>query len=218
MRVPHNFMSAMLGINRNTGSRGRMASRRQTSTANRFLSTQPARKTTTNTSGVYLNVKNNAGELQSTASKLTGTGDDSLFAKAEKSGDTTEVTKEIKNFVSQYNSMVRSMKTSGDRVDNSYVNQLSAYATMHRSSLQATGVTKQSDGTLSIDENALKGASLELLKKAWGGSGSFAAKAGTMAVNVQSNAVANMNSAIGNSYSNLLRSYGTRGNFFNFWS
>lgn len=216
MRVTHNFMSAMLGMgSKSAGSRSRMTSRK-TST-NPFFNTQQSRKTS-NTSGLFMTVKNNAGEVQSTASKLSATGEDSLFAKAEKAGDTSEVTKTVKEFINQYNSMVRSMKSTGDRVDSSYVNQMNAYATMYRSALQATGVTKQSDGTLAVDEKTLKGASMEALKKAWSGSGSFAAKAGTIAGSAQSNAVSNMNSAIGNAYSNLLRNYGARGNFFNFFS
>lgn len=173
---------------------------------------------TGNSSTIYQNMKTYAGEVQYTASELTKTGDDSLFAKAKESGDTTGITKQVKEFVNQYNGMVRSLKSSGSRVDNSYLNQLNANAMMCRSALQATGVTKNSDGTLSVNDKALKSASLEDLEKAWGSGTSFAAKSSVAAENVQANAVSGMNNLINNSYSNLLKNFGTRGNFFNFFS
>lgn len=219
MRVTRNFMSAMLGLgNRNTSSRSRMSSRLPATTrANRFLNTQATNKAN-GTQSTYQNMKNNAGELQNSASKLIDTGTDSVFAKAQQSGNTAGVTRQIKDFVSKYNSTVRSLKSGGSRLDNSYLNQLNANATMYRSALRSSGVTKNSDGTLSIDEKALNSASLEQLQKAWNGSGSFAAKTSSAAVNVQSNAVSNLNNMVNNSYSNLLRGYGSRGNYFNFWS
>ena len=218
MRVSRGFMSSMLGLGSNKSStrRSRMMDRYNTNTANRFLNTKSANKTNSTQSN-YLSMKENAGEVQSIASKLTDTGEDSLFAKAEESGDTTAVTKQIKDFVNKYNGMVRNLKTSGGRVDNSYLNQLNANAKMYRSALQATGVTQNADGTLSVNDKTLSGASVAQLKKAWG-PGSFAAKTSTAAKNVQSNAVNGMNNLIANSYSNLLRSYGSKGNYFNFWS
>lgn len=218
MRVSRGFMSGMLGIgSKSNTKKSRMMDRLSTSGANRFLNTQSSNKTNS-THAVYQNMKNNAGELQSIASKLTNAGDDSLFAKAQESGDTSAVTKQVKEFVDKYNGMVRNMRSAGSRVDNSYLNQLNAYTTMYRSALQATGVSKNADGTLSVNDKILSGASVEQLKKAWGESTSFAAKAGAAAVNVQENAVSSMNNLITNSYSNLLRNYGTRGNYFNFFS
>ncbi|MCM1040559.1 MAG: hypothetical protein NC434_14675 [Ruminococcus sp.] len=220
MRVTRNFMSAMLGLGRkNTSSTSRrMMDRLSTGTGtNRFLNTQAANKTNSTQSN-YQNMKNNAGELQAIAAKLTDTGEDSLFAKAQESGDMTAVTKQVREFVDKYNGMVRNLRTSGGRVDNSYLNQLSSYTIMYRSALSACGVTKNNDGTLSVNEKTLAGASMEQLKKAWGTETSFAARTASAAANVQQNAVNGLNSAIANTYSNLLSSYGSRGNYFNFWS
>lgn len=219
MRVTRNFMSAMLGIgNKNVSSKSnRMMDRFNKTGTNRFLSTQAANKTNSTQSN-YQNMKNNAGELQSIASKLTDSGENSLFAKAEESGDKTLVTKQVKEFVDKYNGMVRNLRTSGERVDNSYLNQLSSYTMMYRSALQATGVTANKDGTLSVNDKTLSGAGMEQLKKAWGTETSFAARTSSAAANVQQNAVNGLNNLIGNAYSNLLRGYGSKGNYFNFWS
>lgn len=218
MRVSRNFMSAMLGLgSKTTTNKSRMMNRLKTTGTNRFLNTQTANKTGS-TQTIYQNMKNNAGELQVIASKLTDEGDNSLFAKAKVSGSTTAVTSQIKDFVNKYNDMVRNLRSGNSRVDNSYLNQLNAYTMMYRSNLQATGVTRNSDGTLSVNDKTLSGTSLEQLEKTWGSSSSFAAKASTAAVNVQSNAVSSLNNLIGNSYSNLLRNFGASGNYFNFWS
>ena len=54
-------------------------------------------------------MKNNAGELQNAALKLTNTGEDSIFARAKESGSTAEVTKQVKEFVNRYNTVVRNL-------------------------------------------------------------------------------------------------------------
>ena len=208
----------MLGIGgRTSGSRRHRMSTLQPTGADRILGAGQTNKTQAS-QAVYQNMKKYAGEVQYTASELTKTGDDSLFAKAKESGDTTGITKQVKEFVDNYNGMVRSLKSSGSRVDNSYLNQLNTNAMMFRSALENTGVTRNADGTLSVNDKALKGATLEQLEKAWGSSSSFVNKTNAAAENIQANAVDGMNNLINNSYSNLLKNFGTRGNYFNFWS
>lgn len=221
MRISRNYMNALMNANKTASSKRRAFGRSNKTSASRYLVNSPTASRTNkanSTMNIYQNMKNSAGEVQYAASKLTNSGDNSLFAKAKESGDTTEITKQVKEFVNQYNNMVQNLRNGTSRVDNSYLNQLNSYATMHRNALQATGVTKRSDGTLSIDEKALKGASLEQLQTAWGSSSSFTAKAGTTAAYVQSSAVSSLNSLVNNSYSNLLRNFGSSGSFFNFFS
>ena len=218
MRITRNYINAMMAANKNTASRKRMSNSLSSTKNNSFYNTLTNKANGTSSIAVYQNMKDNAGALQSTASKLRDTGEDSIYAKAEESGNTAEITKLAKDFVNQYNSTVRSLKSGGSRVDTSYYNQLTSYATMHRNALQTAGITRNSDGTLSINEKTLQGASVEQLRQTFGSSSSFAAKAGQTAVYVQSNAVSSMNSMINNSYSSLLRNFGISGSFFNFWS
>lgn len=219
MRVSRNYMSALMAANKGKTGRKRMTnSLLSTSKKNNRYNTQVNKLTGSSAQAVYQNMKTNAGGLQSAALKFNDTGDNSMYAKAEESGDTTQITNQVKDFVNQYNSTIRSLRSGTGRVDTSYLNQLNSYAKMHRNALESTGITQNSDGTLSVNDKALQGASVEKLKQVWGGSSSFAAKAGQVAVNVQSNAVSSMNSMINNSYSNLLKSFGASGSFFNFWS
>lgn len=220
MRISRNYMSALMAANKGkSSSRKRLTnSLLSTSKNNNRYNTKTNKTTGTNAAATYMNMKENAGKLQSAASKLLDTGDNSIYAKAEESGDTSQITSQVKDFVNQYNSTVRNLKSAGGRVDTSYYNQMTSYASMYRNALEASGVTRNSDGTLSVNEKALQKASVEQLKQTWGGSSSFAARAGQVATNVQYNAVTSMNSMINNSYSSLLRNFGASGGFFNFWS
>ncbi len=220
MRISRNYMSALMAANKGKSSSRKRMTNSLLSTnkySNRY-NTQTNKTTATSTAATYMNMKENAGKLQSAASKLLDTGDNSIYAKAEESGDTSQITSQVKDFVNQYNSTVRNLKSAGGRVDTSYYNQMTSYASMYRNALEASGVTRNSDGTLSVNENALQKASVAQLKQTWGGSSSFAARAGQVATNVQYNAVTSMNSMINNSYSSLLRNFGASGGFFNFWS
>ena len=218
MRISRNYMSALMAANKNSTSKSRTSNSKFMSTLNNRYNAKTNSTTGSTTYATYQNMKTNAANLQVTSSKLSDTGEDSIYAKAEESGDTSQITKLVKDFVNQYNSTVRNLKSAGGRVDNSYLNQLNSYAMMHRSALQASGVTKNSDGTLSVNDKKLQSASVEQLKQTFGNSSSFGAKAGQIAENVQYNAVTGMNSMINNSYSSLLRNFGMSGGFFNFFS
>ena len=218
-RVTRNFMSALMygNMNRTTGRSHLMDKYAYgTPTTNRFLKTLQANYAQ-NSVSAYQNIKDKADALQASAAKLTAQGEDSLFEKAKETGDTSGITAQIKEFVEQYNNMVRNLKGSGDRLNSAYADSLNTYAVMHRNVLKGTGVSQQTDGTLKLDEGALREASLEALERAWGGSSSFASKAATTASLASANAVSNINSKMSNSYSNLLRNYGSSGNYFNYW-
>ena len=219
IRATRNYLNALMyGNMTKKTTKGHMMDKYAygSSTTNRFLNalqTNQAKSSAAN----YQNIKDKAGEVQAAANKLTAEGEDSLFAKARETGDTSAIAAQVKEFVEQYNSMVRSLKGAGDKLDKAYADSLNTYAVMHKNVLKATGVTQQTDGTLKLDENTLRNASLEALEKAWGGSNSFAAKAAKTAEYASANAVSNINSMVNNSYSNLLRGYGSSGNYFNIW-
>lgn len=219
MRITRNYMSALLFGRQRTSTRNHMMDSLQTNNSlytSRFMNTSAINQAS-KTQTTYQNMKNNAGELQNLALKLTDSGENSLFSKAEQSGSTAEITKKVQDFVVSYNGMVRNLQSGSSRVDSSYLRMVNAYSSMHQAALKNTGVTRQADGTLSVDEKTLQQASLEQLQKAWGSSGSFTVKAGQTAAYVQNNAVSNLNSLISNTYSSLLGNYGSSGNFFNFW-
>lgn len=171
-----------------------------------------------NSEKLYYNMKYHAGQVCDYADKLKDKGEDSIYEKAKESGNTEEIIANIKGFVKQYNSMMANMKESGGRSDVNYQTQLNNLARLSSSDLAATGVTRKMDGTLVIDEKKLAEADIETLGKVWGGSSSFASRAALRADSVESYAERSMEAKASSAYSDLFNTYGSKGNYFNFFS
>ena len=230
MRVTRNYMSGLLGSDNNStssllqralsrNSKNKLVSRNSLlnslSSRNNLLSKNKA--TAAQTQKLYYNMKYHAEQAANYADKLADTGNNSLFAKAQESGDTSEIVSSIKSFVSRYNSMLENLKESGTRSDNTYLMQLNSISSLNGLGLASCGVKRNADGTLSVDDEKLASADLETLKKVWNGKSSFADRASTWADSVAAGAERNMDAQASNSYSNLFNNYGSRGNYFNYF-
>ncbi|MBP3477380.1 MAG: hypothetical protein J6K48_13875 [Lachnospiraceae bacterium] len=242
MRVPRNYMSSLLnGRNMNSLLSGNSKSSGTSSLLQRALSrTNGSRRSrlslqdsktnginrsssgnltgSVNAEKLYYNMKYHAGQVCDYADKLSDKGEDSVYEKAKSSGDTEEILTNIRGFVKQYNSMMANMKESGSRSDVNYQTQLNNLARLSSSELASTGVTRKTDGTLVIDEKKLAAADIETLEKVWGGSSSFASRAALRADSVEAYAERSMEAQASTAYSNLFNSYGSKGNYFNFFS
>lgn len=234
MRVTRNYMSGLLGRNNSmSGSNSLLQSALSRSSKSKRVSRNAllnkannsrgsilgsnAVKSTANTQKLYYNMKYHAGQVAEYADKLTNKDKTSLFAKAKENGDTSEIVSNIKGFVSQYNSMMQNLQESGSRTDNTYMTQLNSIARMNSSELASCGVSRNSDGTLSVDDKKLAAADIDTLQKVWNGNSSFPARAALWADSVESSAERNMSAQASNTYSNLFNNYGSKGNYFNFF-
>lgn len=146
--------------------------------------------------------------------------EESIYDKAKKSGSTDEIVSNIKSFVNQYNKMMEDLEESGSRSDALLRTQFDSLARAAEKELAATGVTKRSDGALTIDEKKLEAASVDTLEKVWGGNG-FSTKAGAKAGTVEATAERNIEAEKSATYSPFNRTnlYGnsgrSSGNYFN---
>lgn len=230
MRVPRNYMNSLLGTNNNnsTSLLQRALSRstkNKKSSRTTLLNAANNRKNlltqnignTVQTQKLYYNMKYHAGQVIDYADKLTDKSDKSLFAKAKESGDTSEIVSTINSFVSQYNSMLANLKESGTRADTTYLTQLNSISSLNRSNLAACGVTRNADGTLTVDNEKLADADIETLEKAWNGNSGMAGRAALWADSVESNAERNMAAQASSAYSSLFDNYGNSGNYFNYF-
>lgn len=235
MRIPRNYTSTLLNArNRTSGgysllqsalsrsSRGKRLSRN--SSAQLLSSLTQKNNTYSNTirgtaetQKLYYNMKYHAGQVGEYGNKLADQSNTSLFAKAKESGSTAEITASIKGFVSQYNSMLVNLKDSGTRTDNNCLAQLNNITSLNRSELAACGVTRNTDGTLTVDDKKLEETNLATLEKVWGGRSGLGSRVSLWADSVESSAERNMEAQTSTSYSNLFNSYGSRGNYFNFF-
>ena len=115
-----------------------------------------------------LQLESSAESLSDYAAKLAGNGDDSLFAKAEQSGDTSEIIATAERMAESYNKTIKSLKNSDSTLNKFYLQELSGYTAGQSDALKAVGITRNKDGSLSIQKDTLKSADLDSLKKAFG--------------------------------------------------
>lgn len=232
MRVTRNYMNSLLNGNKgmnNTSSllqralsrssKGKSLSRSALLTSgksNRRNLYGNMSTSTGSTQKLYYNMKYHAGQTADYAQKLASNDKTSIFARAKENGSTAEIIANVKGFVGQYNSMMKNLKESGSRADSTYVVQFNNIAATNRSELAACGVTRNSDGTLAIDDKKLAAADIDTLAKAWNGNSSFAGRVASWADSVESSAERNMEAEASSAYSNPFNIYGSRGNYFNF--
>lgn len=233
MRVTRNYMNSLLGANNSLNgtssllqralsrsSKGRninRSARLKNSKGNRNALLGSMVQNTGNTQKLYYNMKYHAGQVSDYAKKLTEKGDSSLFAKAKESGSTAEVVANIKGFVGQYNSMLQNLKDSGSMAYNNYAAQLNSISGLNSSELASCGITRKSDGSLLVDDKKLGSVDVETLEKVWNESG-FVSRTAVWADAVESAAERSMEAKASSSYSNLFNNYGSKGNYFNFFS
>ena len=230
MRVTRNYMNSLVGANSNgstsliqralsRSSKSKKSSRSTllNSINNRNALLTPNLSNVVQQQKLYYNMKYHAGQVTEYADKLADKGEESLFAKAKESGDTSEIVSNIKGFVSHYNDMLKNLQDSGTTRDNSYLTQLGSIARLNGAALASCGVTRKSDGTLIVDEEKLKATDLDTLEKVWNSNGSFAGRTALWADSIESAAERSMEAKASSSYSSLFNNYGSRGNYFNFF-
>ena len=159
-----------------------------------------------------------AKNLSGYAAGLLGDGEDSLFAEAEKTGDTKELVDHISGMVDSYNKTIKQLKGSDSALNGFYLQELKNYAAENEDALKAAGITRNKDGSLSVDKDTLSAAGPDVLKAAFGGASGFTEKVGYVSGRVAENASAYSNSILSGYNSagkEALSSYAK--NMYNFW-
>lgn len=233
MRIPRNYGSFLLSGQNKTGSSysllqsalSRSSRGKRLSRSAQLLSGlkktnnvySNAIRGTMDTQKLYYNMKYHANQVCEYGNKLSDEGAASIFAKAKETGSNTEVVANIKGFVSQYNSMLENLRESGTRTDNNYLAQLNSITSMKSSELASCGVSRQSDGTLVVDDKKLGAADPASLEKIWGGRSGLGSRVSLWADSIENTAERSMEAKASTSYSNLFNNYGSSGNYFNFF-
>lgn len=113
-----------------------------------------------------------------TLDKLLSDDDNSIFKKAENdTSDTalTDAVTEVQSFIASYNTLVKNMSSQGGTVNITYLTELGKAYVDNEKELNYLGITRGSDGLLSVDADKLKAADLSSLKTAFNGKDSYAA-------------------------------------------
>lgn len=127
----------------------------------------------------------NAKKLSDAADDLTATtGKDSLYTNY----DADKALKAVKEFTSNYNSVYTGAKGATDSNLQTRAKFMDSLSSSSKKDLATIGITKNSDGKLSVDEDVFKNASLSDVKKVFAGRGSFAASVASSANLIDSSA------------------------------
>lgn len=160
----------------------------------------------------YTDMKYHAGQVEAYGEALKKTEKDSVYDKARESGSTEKIVDDIKGFVAQYNRMLEDLEESGTRTDTSFLSQLNSMSRIGERELSKTGVTRQANGKLVIDEKKLLAADVDTLEKVWGGNG-FSTKAAARAGSVKASAEKNIEAEKSTTYNPFAQS-----NLYNYGS
>lgn len=155
---------------------------------------------------LFSDVESAAKGLQKDLNVLMQTGDKSVFVSSdtEKAKETTDAAKEdkiavsyedsIKSFVRHYNAMIDAMSDLGDTTNMVYLANMKSDMSAQSKALGKVGVTVNKDGSLKLDEKALKEADMKQVENLFGSKGSISTKIVKYAASIEKSATQTLKS------------------------
>ena len=122
---------------------------------------------TTKDASVYETVQETAESVRDSVIAFTGSDAESLFTTAESSASTAKIVTEVKSFVENYNAFASAVKEMGGSENTTYLEQMNELLSKDSDAYEKIGITFAEDGTLTLDEKVLDGASVQDLKTAF---------------------------------------------------
>ncbi len=162
--------------------------------------------------GKYEKLKEAAERLEQYADALHTAGDKSIYEKAKKSGDASEVQDEVEKMVSAYNDVLDKLRTDMTTLGQFYRQSLKEAAAENKEGLKSVGISLDKNGRMNIDKEKLKSADVDKLESIFGEAGTLSSKLNLIVEKVADSAQANAKSAssqenaAGNSVDALIRS------------
>lgn len=163
--------------------------------------------------GKYEQLKEAAERLQQQSAKLNEGGSDSIYEKARKNDDPSEVYGEVEKLVSSYNSMLDKLRTDMSTLGRFYQQSLKEAVNENKGLLSGVGISLDKNGRMILDKEKLKTTDVGRLESIFGADGILSSKLNAIAEKAADNAQANLKSissqynASGNSVDALLGSY-----------
>ncbi len=161
----------------------------------------------------YEKLKGLAESLQESAEKV-GSGD--AFEEARKSGDKEPIYNNAREMVKNYNNTIKALKNTSSPLDHYYRQMLGEVSTDAEAQLKEIGITKASDGTLSVDKDKMTSADIDKLEEILGADGTFSSRISFLANRIADNAKANAASA-SSQYNAFGDAYFAAASKYDFW-
>lgn len=91
----------------------------------------------------------------------------------EKAAYQAEAKSQVSSFVSSYHTLVANLAQTGGKTNKNFLSDLNQFMADHEAELAKAGVTRQEDGTLSLDAATLADAGMDTLSGIFGSDASF---------------------------------------------
>lgn len=140
----------------------------------------------------YEKLEKNADALSESLKTFLAEGEESIFQKAE--DDKQLLADAVERMVEDYNATVKSLKNTSNPLNDFYKEMMQEAGVESETDLATIGITQKEDGTFALDEEKLKNAGTDTIKKALDGNGTFTSKIAFIASRISDNAKANMES------------------------
>lgn len=140
----------------------------------------------------YEVMEKSAQNVEGRIAKLKADGEKSIFGQENQEAAQEAAVKEISGFVSDFNVMVGELGGSKNQLDSVFLRKLNDVTMRYSTELEQMGITRNSNGTLSVDQKVLQAAELSDLKKLFGPDNTFAAKIGEQAGLIKESAQRNI--------------------------
>ena len=140
----------------------------------------------------YEKLEKNADALSESLKTFLAEGEESIFQKAE--DDKQLLADAVERMVEYYNSTDKSLKNTSNPLNDFYKEMMQEAGVESETDLATIGITQKEDGTFALDEEKLKNAGTDTIKKALDGNGTFTSKIAFIASRISDNAKANMES------------------------
>lgn len=140
----------------------------------------------------YEKLEKNADALSESLKTFLAEGEESIFQKAE--DDKQLLADAVERMVEDYNATVKSLKNTSNPLNDFYKEMMQEAGVESETDLATIGIMQKEDGTFALDEEKLKNAGTDTIKKALDGNGTFTSKIAFIASRISDNAKANMES------------------------
>lgn len=163
--------------------------------------------------GKYEQLKEAAEKLWQQSAKLNEKGSDSIYEKARKADDPSEVYGEVEKLVSSYNSMLDKLRTDMTTMGRFYQQSLKEAVDENKGLLSGVGISLDKNGRMILDKDKLKTVDVDRIESIFGADGVLSSKLNLIAEKAADNAQANLKSisnqynASGNSVDAMFGSY-----------
>lgn len=164
----------------------------------------------------YEKLEKTAENLLQSAKIFTEEGEETIFSKAEESGDKQEIYDKVQTFVENYNSTLSALKNTSSPLDQYYYQMMQEAAEENSEKLGSIGITISKNGTAALDKDKLAAVDIDTLEQTLGASSGFSKKVAFLASRISDNARTNAES-LSSRYSAKGDVYSAMSNKYEFW-